>query len=401
MQNAADSLLNRNAKLIKKLIDEKENAERSSKEKTRFIANASHDLRQPLHALGLYLDSLDNNKSEEDKTIILKKSKQSLKSLDNLFSSLLDISNIDAGAITIAPLHFKLSQLFEEVTDHIKGTANEKGIRLKVEVDNELSAFCDPVLSGRCLRNIAINAIHHSECSEITLIASTEKNNIIISISDNGKGIASENLDLIFEEFQQLDNPHRDRMKGLGLGLTIVKRLLKLQGHKLEVESEVGFGTTFKVSLPYGNSTYISNIRYNANKLKKLRVKKSILVIDDEQQILDGMGLLLNDWQQNVSLAGSIDDAIESVKEGFSPEIIISDYRLQNNTTGADAIRAIKSLINENTQIVFISGETEPQKISEIRNHGYPLIHKPVMGAALRSILSRLHNNPEDGRLIQ
>lgn len=401
MHNAADSLLNKNKNLINRLIDEKENAERSNKEKTRFIANASHDLRQPLHALSLYLDSLDNNKSKEDQAEIIKKSKRSLKSLDDLFSSLLDISNIDAGAITIAPLHFKLAQLFNEISDQTKVAANEKKIELNINVDDEICVLCDPVLSARCLRNIVINAIRHSECSTINLSAEAKKNHVVIKIEDNGKGIVEENLDIIFEEFQQLDNPHRDRMKGLGLGLTIVKRLLDLQNHHLKVESTLNQGTTFKIYLPYGDSTNTCNIRYDAEQVKKLTFKKSILIIDDEQQVLDGMKLLLNDWKQTISLAGSVNSAIENIQKGFSPDIIISDYRLQNNKTGADAINAIKSFISENTQIVFISGETEPQKITEIRTHGYPLIHKPVMGAALRSILTRLHNNPDHGRLIQ
>ena len=401
MQNEADQLLQKNTKLIDKLIEEKDNAERSNKEKTRFIANASHDLRQPLHALGLYLDSLDSDKSIDEKADILKKSKQSLKSLDDLFSSLLDISNIDAGVITISPLHFKLSHLLDEIIEQVKGAANEKQIELNIETDEEMCAFCDPVLSGRCLRNIIINAIQHADCSEIMITTIPLEDEIMIRIRDNGKGIAEENLSIIFEEFQQLNNPQRDRKKGLGLGLTIVKRLLSLQGHEFGIDSSLGVGTTFKIYIPYGNNTYISDIRYKASKVEQLSFEKSILIIDDEKQILDGMGFLLSDWKQDVALAASIDEAVDSVKSEFDPNIIISDYRLQNNATGADAINALIPFIKKNTQIVFISGETDPQKINEIRKHGYPLIHKPVMGPPLRSLLIRLDNNPDQGRIIE
>ncbi|MGH1427917.1 MAG: ATP-binding protein [Arenicella sp.] len=399
LQQASIDLIEKNIDLIDDLMVEKENAERSNKEKTRFIANASHDLRQPLHALGLYLDSLGSDRPIEEKQEVLEKSKRSLKSLDDLFSSLLDISNIDAGAITIAPLHFRLSQLFEQITDQVRGSANEKNIHVHIDVDYEHIVFCDPVLTGRCLRNVVINAIKHSACSDIYLSTVKHDRHIEIKIADNGKGIPKENLGSIFEEFHQLDNPHRDRQKGLGLGLTIVKRLLELQGHQFSIDSVINKGTDFHIFLPHGNKGYINNIMYDDKKIKKIQFTKSILVIDDEQQVLDGMGIILSDWEQKIQLASSVEDAVKMIGEGFSPDVIISDYRLQNNTTGADAIEQIKSKLNAKTQIVFVTGETEPNKIKEIRAHGYPLIHKPIMGAGLKSILTRLDNNPDIGKL--
>ena len=399
LQLAAHDLVEKNIVLIDNLMIEKENAERSNKEKTRFIANASHDLRQPLHALGLYLDSLGSNRSDEEKKLVLDKSKRSLKSLDDLFSSLLDISNIDAGAVTIAPLHFRVGQLFEQIVDQVKGTANEKNINILLEVNHDDVVFCDPVLTARCLRNVVINAIKHSDCTEILLKSTSLERHIEICVSDNGKGIAEENLSYVFEEFQQLDNPNRDRQKGLGLGLTIVKRLFEMQGHEYKIESQINSGTHFYFLLPYGNSGYVNNILYHEKKVRQISFEKSILVIDDEQQVLDGMGIILNDWKQNTCLAGSVKEAVAAIDEGFKPDIIISDYRLQNNTTGADAISQIKSKLHGQAQIVFITGETEPNKIKEIRAHGYPLIHKPIMGAGLKSILSRLDSHPDLGKI--
>ncbi len=399
LQLASHDLIEKNIALIDNLMIEKENAERSNKEKTRFIANASHDLRQPLHALGLYLDSLGSNRSNEEKELVLNKSKRSLKSLDDLFSSLLDISNIDAGAVTIAPLHFRVEQLFEQIIDQVKGSANEKNIKITTDVTHDDIVFCDPVLTARCLRNVVINAIKHSECTEITLTSTSLERHIEICVKDNGKGIAKENLGTIFEEFQQLDNPNRDRQKGLGLGLTIVKRLLEMQGHKYKIQSQINSGTDFYFQLPFGNSGYVNNILYHEKRVHQINFTKSIMVIDDEQQVLDGMGIILNDWQQNTCLAGSVNEAVIAINKGFKPDIIISDYRLQNNTTGADAISQIKSKLSKQTQIVFITGETEPNKIKEIRSHGYPLMHKPIMGAGLKSILGRLDSNPDLGKI--
>ena len=399
LQLSSKDLVEKHIELINKLVIEKDNAERSNKEKTYFIANASHDLRQPLHALGLYLDSLDSERSEQERKEVLKKSKNSLKSLDDLFSSLLDISNIDAGAITIAPLHFRVSQLLEQIIDQIKGGASKRNIKITTKVDNTQIVFCDPVLAARCLRNVAINAIKHSECDEIKIECKSLENNIEISVSDNGKGIPQECHSKVFEEFQQLDNPSRDRQKGLGLGLTIVKRLLKLQEHSFELNSKPGSGTRFSFQLPYGNKNYINNILYREKKERKIDFEKSILVIDDEQQVLDGMKIILNDWKQNVRITNSIEQAISAIEKGFKPDIIISDYRLQNNVTGADVIQQMHNNLSKQTQIVFITGETEPNKIKEIRSHGYPLIHKPIMGGGLKSILIRLQKNPILGKI--
>ena len=399
LQNASNNLIKKNIELIDKLTIEKENAERSNKEKTHFIANASHDLRQPLHALGLYLDSLGSERSQEERQQVLKKSKSSLKSLDDLFSSLLDISNIDAGAITIAPLHFRVSQLFEQIMEQVKGSASEKNIIIESDATRDQIVFCDPVLAARCLRNVVINAIKHSECSTIHLKSESLDNHILICVCDNGKGIPEKDINIVFEEFEQLDNPNRDRQKGLGLGLTIVKRLFELQDHSFELKSGKGLGTEFYFTLPYGNARFVNNILYHEKRTQKIEFKKSILVIDDEQQVLDGMGIILNDWQQNTWLANSIEQAAKALNDGFQPDVIISDYRLENNTTGAEAIAEIKNKLASHTQIVFITGETEPTKIKEIRSHGYPLIHKPIMGAGLKSILMRLNNSPELGQL--
>ena len=392
LQSASNNLSKKNINLIQHLLTEKENAVKANIEKTRFIAYASHDLRQPLHALGLYLDSLDNDDIDEsEKKDIVKKSKSSLRSLDDLFTALLDISNIDAGAISISPVHFKIQQLFYELRDQIRVTANLKEIDIHISTDDEHIVCCDPVLSTRCVRNILINALRHSGCSHIHISSISHQNNIEVRIEDNGKGIAEENLELIFEEFQQLDNPNRDRKKGLGLGLTIVKGLLELQGHKLTVTSELGKGTCFSIFLPYGSARHINDVRYNTKQLNKLDFKKSILLIDDEEAVLDSMRLLLNAWEQEIQTAESIETAIEIVSNGFKPDIVISDYRLQNNKTGADAINSIKPQLKDNTQIIFITGETDPNKINEIRSHGYPLIHKPVMPINLRSILTNLN----------
>ena len=400
LQLSSKGLIEKNLELINKLVTEKDNAERSNKEKTRFIANASHDLRQPLHALGLYLDSLGNlHRSEEEKLEVLKKSKSSLKSLDDLFSSLLDISNIDAGEVTIAPLHFRVSQLFEQIIDQIKGSASEKNINIITKVDRDQVVFCDPILTARCLRNVTMNAIKHADCKEIKIECHSLNNNIEITVTDNGKGIPRDSIDKVFEEFEQLDNPNRDRQKGLGLGLTIVKRLLELQNHPYELHSKLGLNTVFTVQLPYGNKGYVNNILYHEKKEQKIDFEKSILVIDDEQQVLDGMKIILNDWNQNVYIANSVEQAIDAAKQGFNPDIIISDYRLQDNKTGADAIIAMREYLSDSTQIVFITGETGPEKIKEVRLQGYPLIHKPIMGGGLKSILIRLHKKPMLGKI--
>ncbi|MGH1540766.1 MAG: ATP-binding protein [Arenicella sp.] len=380
------------------LTEERNNAERANVEKSRFLAAASHDLRQPLHSLGLFLGAMESHLENPTAIDLLGKSNKSLQSLEDLFSSLLDISKLDAGAIDILPIHFNISSVIQNIEDQLEGIASKQQITLRI-IPTDHTVFGDPILITRCLFNLIINAVQHSDCTEIVVRCSQVDHDIEINVSDNGKGIPNVEINNIFNEFHQLNNPERDRRKGLGLGLTIVKRLCELQNHDLKLSSKVNEGTDFSVTVPSGKAELITDIQQQHNRNTDIKEARQILVIDDEEHVLDGIKIVLDQWKQSVQCATTIDAAIEVLNEGFQPEVIISDYRLQDNKTGTDAIHAITPLLNTTAQIIFITGDTSPERIIEARQSGYPLIHKPLQPVMLKMILNRLSDNPDLGRL--
>lgn len=398
-QNDTKKLLEESRNTTRKVKRDKERLIFLNKEKSRFIANASHDLKQPLHALGLYLDAINKKTKKQERAEIIEKSNNTLKTLDNLFSSLLDMSNIDSGEISPSPLHVELYKLLNNIQTELTNSATENKIELTTRVHPELIAFCDPILLSRCLKNIISNSISLSKGSSIQVTASTQKNNIQLSISDNGKGISEEEQKSILEGVAHTNN--MDESAGSRIGLNIAKKLLNLQEHSFKIESINGKGTTFRINIPFGNHEYVADLLHNPNKVNRVTFKKSILVIEDNPEILEATGLLFKQWKQEVFLCTSVTGALDIINSGFSPEIIVSDYKLKDNSTGADVIEALRHKLTQKTQIIFISGEVLPQKIKEIRSHGYPLIHKPLRPATLESILTRLHDNPEYGCLVE
>ncbi|MGH1540767.1 MAG: ATP-binding protein [Arenicella sp.] len=380
------------------LTEERNNAERANAEKSRFLAAASHDLRQPLHSLGLFLGAMESHLENPSAIDLLGKSNKSLQSLEDLFSSLLDISKLDAGAIDILPIHFKISSVVQNIKDQLEGIASKQQVGIRT-IPSDSTVFCDPILIARCLRNLVINAIQHAECNEIIVCCKQLEHDVEIMVMDDGKGIPDTEIDNIFNEFHQLNNPERDRRKGLGLGLTIVKRLCELQNHDLKLSSKVNKGTELTLTVPGGKPELITDIQQQHSNNTDIKQSKSILVIDDEEPVLDGIKIVLTQWNQSVHCAATIETAVNILNEGFEPQIIISDYRLQDNKTGTDAIQTLTPLLSADTQVIFITGDTSPERIIEARQSGYPLIHKPLQPVMLKMILNRLCDNPDLGKL--
>ncbi|MCW8963685.1 MAG: ATP-binding protein [Gammaproteobacteria bacterium] len=379
-----------NIELVERLSAEKERAEKANIEKSRFLASASHDLRQPLHALGLFLGSmkpyLDNDESKD----LLKKSSLSLQALHELFDALLDISKLDAGIIQVNQYNFPISEILNNLETEFLPQAKNKGITLSFS-NEDFSVLSDPVLITRCLRNLVSNALQHSESGEIVITCEKLTKDLRIKVTDTGPGIAESDIDRIFKEFEQLHNPERDRRKGLGLGLTIVKRLCDLMKCEINVKSEPGVGSCFYMDIPLGNKEDTIHVSYDSSEPTPIDPKQaSILVIDDEVEILDAINSLLSQWGHQVRTCASVSEAEAILNEGFIPELIISDYRLRAHQTGIDAIEKINHLLTGIVPAVLITGDTSPERLREARASGYPLIHKPVRPAMLRATLSQL-----------
>lgn len=377
-----------NLDLVKRLNLEKNKAEQANREKSLFLAAASHDLRQPLHALGLFLDSMQIHLTNDESRVLLDKSNRSLHSLQDLFDTLLDISRLDAGVVEINQCDFSLKKIFSELRSEFQPQATLKQINFSISGD-EYVVHSDPILLARCLRNLINNAIQHSQSSEISISCRSDSETLSIEVHDNGTGISEENLNIIFNEFQQLNNPERDRQKGLGLGLTIVKRLCDLLECDLYVESTLNKGTCFRIKTLLGNKTKENQDANQQTELPHKHQEASILVIDDEVEILDAIKDLISQWGHNVETTTSITSAMAILDAGFIPDLIISDYRLRAHRTGIEAIDQIHKKLNRKTPALIVTGDTSPERLREASTSGYPVIHKPVRPAMLRAALNQ------------
>ena len=379
-----------NLELIDKVTQEKERfehekqiAEEANIAKSKFLAACSHDLRQPLHALGLLISTLESSDDPDIRRQILKQTKESVNALDDLFNSLLDISKLDAGIVEVNIEDVSLDEIFNRLKNEFNSLAQEKGIELQIARTKKF-VRSDTVLLDRILRNLITNALNYTQNGKILVGAKSVGDYISIGIWDQGDGIPEDELENVFSEFSQLHNPERDRTKGLGLGLAIVKRLCNLLEHQYELRSTLGKGTYFQLKIPLGSEGIkkpSSNPVSNMDDLKSL----AILVIDDEKAILESMRLILTKWGCIVLTADSIENAIEQVKYSkLTIDLIISDYRLRDNTTGIRAIKKIEKTLNLQINGILISGDTSPDILKSVKASGFPLLHKPVKPAQLK-----------------
>jgi len=366
----------------------KEVAVQADISKSKFLAAASHDLRQPLHALGLFVDALENRIQYPEVRRIVDNIRISTDALSDLLNALLDISKLDAGVLEPRMTDFALRPLLDRIQTDFSEVARSKGLRLRI-VDCGFVIHTDPAMLERILRNLVSNAIHYTKQGSVLLGCrrSTDKH-LRIEVHDTGIGIADDELTNIFEEFYQLQNPERDRRKGLGLGLAIVKRLADLLDSELTVSSSPNRGSIFRVYVPYVNNIQPQAITTPSfiSDLQGTRV----LVIDDETMIRIGMRKVLEEWGCMVQEAESIAQALDIIRPDCRIDMILTDYRLRENETGIEAIRRIHTVCDQTIPAIILTGDTDPQRLREAKDSGFHLLHKPVSPAKLRSLMSYL-----------
>lgn len=374
--------------LIDELNRQKQEAESANLAKSKFLAAASHDLRQPLHALGLYLNTMSTVSDVERLHGLAGKMGIAVDTLNDLFQRLLDISKLDAGIIDPDVVDFSVADVFRRLEVRFSPQAKAKNLDIGFSHDNEVMRT-DPVLLERILDNLIGNAIRYTPSGRITVKSQRNSPDVVIAVRDTGPGIPEGEKENVFDEFYQLQNPERDRTKGLGLGLSIVKRLCSLLNHELVLESAVNCGTVFLLSVPEGSAESIPAQPDNAAfgwDLKNIH----ILVIDDEAEIRDAMKELLFSWGCKPVCVDSIQGAIAAVSKGARPNLIIADYRLRESQTGVDAIHAVNDLLQWKTPAVLITGDTAPERLQEATKSGFKLLHKPVNPGQLRMVMNHL-----------
>ena len=388
---AAIRLRFENLDLVERLREEKERAEMASRDKTRFLASASHDLRQPVHALILFSDALAGEVHSSKGKELLSNVDRSVDALNQLLSSLLDISKLDANIVKPNLEHFTLKTMCDSLHKEYALQIQEKGLALHVRIEDDLIAHSDPILFGTMLRNLISNAIRYTDTGSIVINCVRLGSEVRIDVYDSGIGIPPEQHREIFREFYQLTNPERDRSKGLGLGLAIIDRLATLLHHRIELQSEVGKGSRFSIILPAGDPVAVVSLQTQHMRTGYFDTfGMRIVVIDGEQAVRDGMQAVLKNWGCVTILAGSEEEALEKLKDGAPPHIIIADYRLRDGKTGAQAIARLRSEFGKEIPALIITGDTDPNRLRDAEASGHTLMHKPVQIARLHTYLRHI-----------
>ncbi len=373
-------------------LDELTSGDIARQAQNRFMAAASHDLRQPLHALGLYLIALKKHVTSLQGQHILANINRSTEALNQLLNSMLDLSKLDAGVVDVNLESLCLDTIFDYLHQNFLPEANERELALKIQYSG-LTVHSDQLLLERILGNLVSNALNYTVTGSVTVQANQRGNEVEISVIDTGPGIPKDEQEAIFNEYYQLNNPERDRSKGLGLGLSIVKRLTHLLTIELQIDSTVGQGSRFHLTLPAGldseKSTFESDSSVIEAHTKIARL--SILVIDDEHEVREGMLTLLKQYECDVVVADSADSALEHIiATQWVPELIIADYRLRNNQTGDKAIECVREEINMDVPAMIITGDTSPARLRDATSSGFQLLHKPVGANELLKAITQL-----------
>jgi signal transduction histidine kinase len=381
-----------NLDLVDQLRKQKNAAEQANMAKSKFLAAASHDLRQPLHALALFVAVLQGRIQYPEVREMVENISRSVSALDGLFQALLDISRLDAGIIKPKIVDFRLGALIDRLAMEYQVHAREKGLTLSFDsVDHVVRS--DPALVEAILHNLLSNAIRYTPQGGVTLCCEPTDAGVRVDVLDTGIGIPEDKQREVFEEFLQLANPERDRSKGLGLGLAIVKRMAGLLGHRIDLRSQPAAGSCFSVVLPLGDPAAVVNIAPEPPPAAVVEALAglNVVVIDDEAVIRIGMQIVLEGWGCTTVTASSVEEAIALLRfRQVTPGLIIADYRLREEHTGAHAIAQLQREFGTQIPGLIITGDTAPERLREAQLSGFALLHKPVQPAKLRAYLQRL-----------
>ena len=380
-----------NLDLVENLQREKTAAEQANAAKSRFLAAASHDLRQPVHALSLFVAAMRPRMMDDEARELLDHIDGSVRAMGGLFGGLLDISRLDAGVVEVNRGPVLVQPLLERVCHDYEVLADAKGLKLVLH-ECSLAVMSDAMLLERIVRNIIANAVAYTDRGRVVVGCRRRRGSLSIQVWDTGRGIPRHEQEHVFQEFYQLGNPERDRTKGVGLGLAIVRRLTQLLGHTLTVHSDVGQGSVFEVSVPYGDFAAASTAQTGEYLTPFLAHGVGlILVIDDEMAIQIAMKSLLESWGYEAITAGSCDEMLERIAtHRTAPRLIISDYRLRDNASGIDAIERLRSEYNDEIPGMLITGDTAADRLKEAQESGFLLLHKPVPNHRLRASIAHL-----------
>ena len=359
-----------------------EMAERSNVAKSRFLAAASHDLRQPLQALSLYTGVLEVKIRDPEVVPVINNISNGIQVMRDMLTTLLDVSRLDAGVIVPVVNQIAISDIFDEFDDDFQQLAQDKGVSFRI-CKSSLQTESDPVLLGRILRNLISNAVHYTNQGKILIGCRRHGRIFRVEVYDTGIGISADQLDEIFKDFHQVGNVARNRRLGLGLGLAIAKGMADLLGHRLAVSSLPGKGSCFSIELPLIKALHEPHEKEQPRQ-PTTGQQECILVIDDEPDILHSLKSLLEVYGYQVIAALSEHQALQNLQTlSKRPDIIIADYRLKEGKNGSDAIIEIGKACGTKIPGILLTGDTDPERIASANRSGFSLLHKPMDPAIL------------------
>ncbi|MDR3439988.1 hybrid sensor histidine kinase/response regulator [Telmatospirillum sp.] len=370
------------------LMRQKEIAEQANRAKSNFLAAASHDLRQPVHALGLFVGALSLVPMPLEGQRLVERIDESTNALDNLFAALIDISRLDAGVVAANCRPFAIGPVLDRVCRDFAGEATNKGLILSCMPCRAI-VESDPTLVERIARNLVSNAVRYTDRGRIVVGCRRRGSHIAMQVWDTGRGIPPHEQSHIFQEYYQIGNPERDREKGLGLGLAIVRRLADLLACKLVLQSKSGHGSCFEVSLARSTRAATS-LMVPAVETSILSSTGFVVVVDDERAIREGMSSLLTGWGYDVLTAASADEAIKALAARMErPDLLICDLRLRGEN-GIEVIEILRAEYNEQIPAMLITGDTGADQLIDAHASGFVLLHKPVPNGKMRAVITRL-----------
>lgn len=370
----------------------KQEAEKANLTKTHFLAAASHDLRQPIHAMSLLLAVLEENNTPEQQPKVLNKMRGTVESLENLLNALLDISRLDAGSVKVDKKVFTLMSVLKPMQDEFQILAEQKELLL-FWPQNDFTLHSDPILLEQVLRNLITNAIRYTNTGRIIIDAEKDENKLTVSVADTGIGISKIEQDSIFDEFYQVGNQQRDRNHGLGLGLAIVKRILDLLESKIQLESS-DKGSCFSFCLDLSEEV-IDKQRMVENLIEtKLKLSSIVCILEDDEQVSDAMQTLLQSWGCSVLVASNAEAMIKKLNYSHViPDVIISDLQLGDDINGVEESECLWEEFNRIIPTVIITGNIEAEQLADIKQKGLPVLYKPVAPARIRTFLRSASKN--------
>ncbi len=373
------------------LSDKKEALEHGARIKTHFLAAASHDLRQPVHAMGLFLESLRQRLTDRENLALLNYLEGAFQGLRGMLNEMLDISRLDAEVVKIHAHSFAARDLLEKLAQEYAPLAAQKGLRFRCVI-RDIQVFSDPSQLERILRNLLDNALKYTSQGGILLACRQRGEHALLQVYDTGRGIPQRRLNEVFLEFTQIDNPARDASQGLGLGLAIVERLTNLLGHEISIRSNVGHGSVFSLRLKVGlKSTATTTLPTNETATVHQPRTYSLLIIDDNAAIRAGMATLLEQWGCTVIAVDSAEAAFARLREHSKlPDVMIVDYRLGGGKTALEAIDWLHENLGSPIPAIIVTGDTAPARIREAHDSGFLLLHKPVEPERLKICIHSL-----------